>query len=399
MSWRARGGRWADWFYTVDRATLSAGIALMLVGLVVAFATSPAIAERKDVPAFYFAIRQAAFAVPAIMLMVAVSMLSLRRMRQLALVMVVSGLTVMALVLVLGPDINGARRWLRLGFLSLQPAEFVKPGLIVLSAWLFAEARVKPDMPAYPLAAGLLAVFCLLLFAQPDAGQAVLVAAVWGALFLASGPPVVWVMGCMGAAALGFVAVFLTKPHITDRIEAFFAPIAPNSQIGKAMRSFIEGGWFGRGPGEGTVKHDFPDAHTDFAFSVVAEEFGVAACLGIVALFAFIVARGSVRGLREQDPFIRSAIVGLTLLLGVQAFINMAVNVALVPAKGMTLPFVSYGGSSLWASAITLGMALGFMRKRPAGQEAEGIAPRKPVDAHIRKRATVMARKSWAKGA
>jgi cell division protein FtsW len=281
-------------------------------------------------------------------------------------VIFLGGIALMALILVLGPEIKGAKRWLELGVISVQPSEFVKPAFVVLTAWLFNESQKRRDVPCIELAIALYAVFAVLLVMQPDFGQTLLITLVWGALVYMAGINLVWI-GALGAAGVGglFAAYFLA-PHVASRIDRFLDPSSGDTyQTDRSIDSFLHGGWFGRGPGEGTVKNVLPDSHTDFIFAVTAEEYGLIACLVLLTLFAFIVLRGLSKASQEPDGFIRHAVAGLVMLFGLQTLINMAVNVGLLPAKGMTLPFISYGGSSLLAMALTMGFALGLTRKRP----------------------------------
>jgi cell division protein FtsW len=298
--------------------------------------------------------------------MFAASTLTPKQIRRASLVIFVVGIALMALILGLGPEIKGAKRWLQIGFVSIQPSEFVKPAFIVLTAWLFNESQKRRDIPAIQLAVALYAIFAVLLILQPDFGQTLLVTLVWGALFYMAGINLVWI-GAIGAAGIGgIVSAYLLAPHVASRIDRFLDPASGDTyQADRSLDSFLHGGWFGRGPGEGTVKNVLPDSHTDFIFAVTAEEYGLIACLILLTLFAFIVLRGLSKASQEPDGFIRHAVAGLIMLFGLQALINMAVNVGLLPAKGMTLPFISYGGSSLLAMALTMGFALGLTRKRP----------------------------------
>jgi cell division protein FtsW len=253
---------------------------------------------------------------------------------------------------------------------SLQPSEFVKPAFVVLTAWLFNESQKRRDVPGIELAVALYGIFATLLVLQPDFGQVLLVTLVWGALFYMAGINLVWIMALGAAGIAGLVTSYFLVPHVASRIDRFLDPASGDTyQTDRSIDSFLHGGWFGRGPGEGTVKNALPDSHTDFIFAVTAEEYGLIACIILLAMFAFIVLRGLSKASQEPDGFIRHAVAGLIMLFGLQTLINMAVNVGLLPAKGMTLPFVSYGGSSLLAMALTMGFALGLTRKRPmAGQ-------------------------------
>ena len=364
---RADKSRLTEWWFTTDFLVLMAILVLAGIGLVLSLAASPSVALRAGLPAYYFVTRQAIFAVAGIVLMVMVSLLDPRAVRRLALAIFSAALAALVFVHFYGNELNGARRWLSIAGHSLQPSEFAKPAFVVLSAWLLAEAHDRPQMPALPLAVVLAALLAGLLVSQPDVGQTLLVLAVWTALFFASGQPV-WRAAAIGVvAAGGLFGAYHTFSHVRFRIDRFLNPLPGDlSQVDRAMQSFAQGGFLGRGPGEGTIKNVLPDAHTDFIFAVVAEEYGILACLALLGLFAFIVFRLMKRAANEPDAAIRLGIVGLALLFGLQALINMGVNVGLLPAKGMTLPFISAGGSSMLAISLTLGMALALARRRPA---------------------------------
>jgi cell division protein FtsW len=272
-----------------------------------------------------------------------------------------------------GPEIKGARRWLVLLGVNIQPSEFIKPAFVIIVAWLFGESARRPDMPANTFSLVLLLVVIALLVLQPDFGQTMLIAVVWSALFFMAGMRLVWVAGIAGLAAIGLLSAYYTVPHVTRRIQRFIDPGSGDTfNIDIATESFVRGGWFGKGPGEGTVKRILPESHTDFVFAVAAEEFGVALCLALVAIFAFIVIRMLIRAMRNDDPFARFGAAGLTILFATQSTINMAVNLHLMPAKGMTLPFISYGGSSMISLAYAMGMLLALTREQP---RAEMISP------------------------
>ncbi|WP_072372941.1 putative peptidoglycan glycosyltransferase FtsW [Hyphomicrobium sp. NDB2Meth4] len=363
---RADRSRVADWWFTVDHVLVGAILALIVAGLVFSLAASPAVALRKGLPTYYFVERHFFFSALGVVVMLAVSLLSPRGVRRLALGLFAVSVAGMIAVHFIGPEINGARRWLSIGGHSIQPSEFAKPAFIVLSAWLFAESQQREDMPALPLAILLGLCFTGLLISEPDIGQTLLVSIVWAGLYFLSGQAMLGagIIGMVGAMGLAFAYSSFT--HVRYRIDKFLAPTPGDySQVDRAMKSFSEGGFLGRGPGEGTIKNALPDAHTDFIFAVVAEEYGVVACLVLLGLFAFIVMRGLIAAAQEKTAATRLSIQGLALLFGLQALINMGVNVGLLPAKGMTLPFISSGGSSMLAVSITLGMLLALTRHRP----------------------------------
>lgn len=363
---RADRGRLAQWWFTVDHALLFAVLVLVSTGIVLSLAASPAVALKKGFPAFHFVERHLVFSALAVAVMLAVSLLSPAAVRRLAVALFAASLLGLLAVHLTGHEINGARRWLNIAGHSLQPSEFAKPSFAVVSAWLLAEAVRRRDMPGLPLATLLVAALAALLVSQPDVGQTLLVALVWGAQFFLSGQPLVAAFGLAGVGAAGLFAAYHAFPHVQSRVDRFVTPnVGDNTQVERAMQSFSEGGFLGRGPGEGTIKTVLPDAHTDFIFAVVAEEYGAVACLLLLLLFAYIVLRALRSAALEPDAATRLAIEGLALLFGLQALINMAVNVGLVPAKGMTLPFISAGGSSMIAVSVTLGMLLALTRRRP----------------------------------
>jgi len=356
----------AAWWWTIDRFSLVALGAIMLGGIVLSLAASPPVAARIGLDAFYFVHRQLMFLVLAIAAMLATSFLSPRQIRRLALVVFIVSLALVVATLFVGAEVKGARRWIVLAGLNIQPSEFLKPSFVVLCAWLFAESARKPDMPATTFSLLLLLGVVGALVLQPDFGQTMLIALVWGALFFIAGMRLIWVASLGGTAVLGLVAAYATIPHVARRIKRFLDPASGDTfQVDTAVESFFRGGWFGQGPGEGTVKRILPDSHADFVFAVAAEEFGIVLCLVLVFLFAFIVLRALGKAMRNDDPFSRFSIAGLAILFGAQSAINMAVNLALIPAKGMTLPFISYGGSSMISLAYGMGMLLAFTRDRP----------------------------------
>jgi cell division protein FtsW len=268
--------------------------------------------------------------------------------------------------LLLGPEVKGAKRWITILGINIQASESLKPAFVVLVAWLFAESARRPEMPATSMALGVLLMTVTLLVLEPDFGQTMLILMVWGTLFFIAGMRMIWVFGLMGAGAVGLFGAYMLVPHVAGRIKRFMDPASGDTfQVDMAMESFTHGGWFGQGPGEGTVKRILPDSHTDFVFAVAAEEFGIILCLVLLALFAFIVIRALSRAYASEDLFARFAAAGLAIMFGIQASINMAVNLHLMPAKGMTLPFISYGGSSMISLAYGVGMLLALTRQRP----------------------------------
>jgi cell division protein FtsW len=356
----------SDWWFTVDRLMFSVILLLMIGGLLLSLAASPSVATRLGLDTFHFVTRHALVMGPALIVLVAASLLTPRMIRRTSLVIFAVGMVLMVATLILGAEIKGASRWLHFAGFSLQPSEFVKPAFVIVCAWLFSETQSRDDVPSLPLVIGFYVAFVLLLVLQPDFGQAFLVTLVWGILFYLAGMPLIWVGVLAIGLLMGGMVAYLTVPHVAGRIDLFINPsVGDTYQTDRSIEAFRNGGWFGTGPGEGTVKQALPDSHADFVFAVVAEEFGLVACIVLVGLFAFIVLRGMLRVRGEADIFIRLGTIGLVALFGMQAIINMAVNIGLLPAKGITLPFISYGGSSLISTALTLGFALGLTRRRP----------------------------------
>jgi len=374
---RADRTPFGEWWWTVDRLMLAAVGALMLGGIVLCLAASPPVAARLGLDPFHFVNRQISYLIPAIAVMLAVSFLQPDQIRRLSLLVFAVSLVLVALTPFLGAEIKGARRWIVILGINIQPSEFLKPAFVILVSWLFGESARRPEMPANTFALALLIMVVSLLVLQPDFGQTMLIALVWSALFFMAGMRLIWVFGIAGVASVGLAGAYFTVPHVARRIKRFLDPASGDTfNIDIATESFMRGGWFGRGPGEGTVKRILPESHTDFIFAVAAEEFGIALCLFLVALFAFIVIRALTRAMRNDDPFQRFAASGLAILFGTQSAINLAVNLHLIPAKGMTLPFISYGGSSLISLAYGMGMLLALTREQPrAAMMGHGFAP------------------------
>ena len=369
MSSRAERTYLGDWAWTVDRPLLITLGSLMLAGLVFLMAGGPPVAERLGLSPFHFVNRQVLYLIPTVAILLAVSFLSLRHVRRVALGVYVVAIALCLLALKFGPEIKGAHRWIQLGPLGLQPSEFVKPAFVILAAWAFSEGAKRNDMPGAFLAILLLPATIVPLILQPDFGQTMLIAITWGGLFFVAGLHWLWMVGLGGAGLVGVFAAYTLLPHVRARFERFLDKESGDSfQVATALESFTKGGWLGRGPGEGTIKRILPDAHTDFIFSVTGEEFGVVVCIALVALFATVVLRSLALARRHDDVFVRLAVTGLALMFGLQACINMMVNVHLMPAKGMTLPFISYGGSSLFSLALAMGFLIALTRRRPRAE-------------------------------
>ena len=356
----------SGWWWTVDKPLLGAILVLMLCGVILSLAASPPVATRIGLDPFHFFSRHVMFLAPAFIVLVGVSFLSPRQIRRTALIVFALSIALIVATLLFGPEVKGSRRWITLLGVNIQASESAKPAFVVVAAWLFAESTKRPEMPATSIALTLLLTLVVLLVMEPDFGQTMLILMVWGALFFIAGMRMIWVLGLAGAAGLGLFGAYLFVPHVAGRIKRFMNPASGDTfQVDTAMEAFFNGGWFGLGPGEGIAKRSLPDSHTDFVFAVAAEEFGIILCLMLLALYAFIVIRALSRAYASEDMFARFAASGLAILFGVQGAINMAVNLQLIPAKGMTLPFISYGGSSIISLAYGVGMMLALTRLRP----------------------------------
>lgn len=353
------------WWWTVDRLNLIALVILMILGSVLVAAGSPPVAKRLNLPGFYFVHRHQIFLAIGFVVMIITSMLPNTLIRRLAIVGFLASIALMVLVPFLGEQTKGAHRWINLLGVSIQPSEFMKPCFAVVMAWVCAEAQKRVDFPGYKVAIALYIVVVALLLVQPDFGMTLTVTAMWGIQLFLAGLPMLWV-GIIGiGGVIGIFGAYYTLPHVAKRINNFLDPAeGDNYQISKSIEAFKNGGLLGKGPGEGEVKQFLPDSHTDFIFAVAGEEFGAIACLIILSLFAFIVLRGLMRVRQENDLFIMLAVVGVMTQFAIQSIVNMGVAVNLLPAKGMTLPFLSYGGSSVVAIALGMGIMLALTRRR-----------------------------------
>jgi cell division protein FtsW len=353
------------WWWTVDRWALLALALIIGMGALLVAAASPPVAERIGLPSFYFVQHHLMMLVPSIALMIGISLLSPKGVRRLAMALLLATLLGLMLTLIAGVEIKGARRWIHFGSFSLQPSEFLKPAFAVVCAWAFSRRHAKVGFPGYSIAIGLYAIVVLLLMAQPDFGMTVVVTAMWLGEFFLAGLPLIMVVGSIVAVVCGLVGAYFVFPHVQSRIDRFLNPASGDTyQIDRSIEAFTNGGIFGTGPGQGKVKLLLPDAHADFIFAVAGEELGLIATVFIVGLFAFIVLRGFKRVSKDNDLFIVLAVSGLLIQFGLQALIHMGSSLHLLPAKGMTLPFISYGGSSLLALGIGTGMMLALTRKR-----------------------------------
>ena len=358
------------WWRTVDRVTIFCIFSLFAIGILLGFAASTPLAERNGLDPFYYVTRQAAFGGLALVVMLVVSMLNPLMIRRLGVIGFFGAVFALAMLPAFGTDFGqGAVRWFSLGFASVQPAEFLKPVFVIFTAWMIAASQEIGGPPGKTVSLFSMVVIVGFLVMQPDFGQGALVVFAWSVIYFVSGAPMVILFSVMAMVAAGGVFAYANSEHVARRIDGFLSTeIDPTTQIGYATDAIRNGGLFGAGLGEGTVRWTLPDAHTDFIIAVAAEEYGVVMVYLIIALFVTIALRSYFRLMRERDTFIRLAGTGLVSLLALQAFINLGVAVRLLPAKGMTLPFVSYGGSSLIAMGISVGMLLAFTRSRPQGE-------------------------------
>jgi cell division protein FtsW len=362
---RADKSGFANWWFTVDRVALLCMVSLAGIGLVLACAASPAITGGPLTAGdFRYTVRQVAFASIAVGILCGVSLLNLRQIRILAAVTFAGALIGSFLVLFVGADVLGARRELDLGPFALQPSEFLKPSFAILAAAVLAD-RQPLAIPKPVVTFLLLAPALVILIRQPDVGQTGLLLCLWGAMLFFWGMSFIWVgVGVGITAVLGFLA-YEIFPHVHHRVQQFLSESDTGYQAGLALKAFAHGGFTGVGPGAGTIKYRIPDAHSDFIFAVAGEEFGLLLCGLIALLFCVLTVRLLLRSAGAREPFSQLAGAGLAVVTAVQSFINMGVAVSLLPAKGMTLPFISYGGSSLFAVALTMGFALAVTRQRP----------------------------------
>ena len=364
----------AEWWWTIDKGLLASLLLLLAVGMVLSFAASPPVAERLGLGPWHFIIRHGLFTIPAVVVLVATSLLSQRAARISAIVVLLGSLVLLWLTLRFGVEVKGAKRWISAFGQTIQPSEFVKPAFAVIGAWLFAESMKQKGMPARSLATAIMLAIVGGLLLQPDIGQTALVLATWAALLFLSGISWFWIFGLMLAGVGGLFGAYMFFPHFARRIDTFVNPEGGNTyQVDKALNSLLEGGWFGRGPGESVAKKFIPDAHADYVFSAAAGEFGLLFCLCLVALIAFIVIRALLSAQRQSSLFARLGASTLAIQFGLQSAINLAVNLNLIPPKGMTLPFVSYGGTSMVAIAFGAGLMLALTRKKPEERLATGL--------------------------
>lgn len=355
----------SKWWWTVDRAMLFAFLLMIAFGLMLMMAATPMVAKRIGLDEFYFIKRHLVYILPSLLIIFTVSNLNENQLKKFSLLLFFLAVGLTFLTLFFGSEIKGARRWISLGGFSIQPSEFAKPALAVLTAWMFANGKEYKNFNGTLMAAILLASISILLVLQPDIGMLAVTVAVWGCQLFINGLPIIFAVIAIVCGAGGFILAYMFLPHVTARVNKFLDPAAGDHyQIDRSLEAFANGGLFGVGPGEGLVKRHLPDAHADFVFAVLGEEFGFIFCVSAVLIIGFIVVYGMMKAMREKDYFTSLAAVGLLTQFGLQSFINMASTLHIIPTKGMTLPFMSYGGSSMIAISIAVGMILALGRRR-----------------------------------
>lgn len=372
---RAKKTPIAEWWWSIDRELLAALVLLMMCGIVLSFAASPPVAERLGLDPWHFIIRHAEFCIPALAALIGASFFSQRQARIVSLVVLVLSIALLWATLKFGTEVKGARRWVSFAGQSIQPSEFVKPAYAVIGAWLFSESMILKNVPGKIISTLIMLSIVGGLLLQPDIGQTSLVLATWASLMFLAGISWFFIIGMAGGAVGLLFGAYHIFPHFAKRVDAFINPDGGGNtyQIDRALQSLLEGGWFGRGPGESIAKKLIPDAHADYVFSAAAGEFGILFCMVLVCLIAFIVVRALIAAQRQANLFSRLAASIIAIQFGLQSTINLAVNLNLIPPKGMTLPFVSYGGTSMIAIGFGMGLMLALTRSKPEERMHTGI--------------------------
>ncbi len=362
-----------EWWWTVDRGMLSAFLVLIVFGVVLVATASPPVAERIGLGSFYFLKRHVLLLVPATMMLIGVSMLDRRQIWRLSSLVFAGSIVALILVLATGTEIKGAQRWIRIFGFSLQPSEFTKPAFLIVAAWLMGLQKTKENVRGNLIAAGLYFLVITLFLLQPDLGMTVILTASWAAQIFLAGLPFRWLFAFGAAGIAGLVAVYFSFDHVKSRIDRFIDPSSgDNFQVERSLDAFQNGGLFGTGPGQGSVKLGLPDAHADFIFSVLGEEFGLFFVLILMLILGFILLRGFNRLMDHDDMFTVLAAGGLLTMFGLQAMVHMGSTLNLLPTKGMTLPFISYGGSSALSMGFAMGVVLALTRRQRRSSISKG---------------------------
>ncbi|MBI3441353.1 MAG: cell division protein FtsW [Proteobacteria bacterium] len=359
------------WWWSVDRLTVALLLILATIGIMLVTAASPSVAERLGLHPFYFVRRQLVFLVPALCLMFGVSLMDRKMVWRTASVTLVVAMLLMVLALIFGAHVKGATRWISFMGVSLQPSEFIKPAFAIVGAWLIARHRQEGNFHGRQIATVIYLLLLGLLLLQPDLGMSFVLSCIFGVQIFLSGLSMLLISALLALAALGLFCAYLFFPHVTSRVDRFLDPATGDTyQVQKSLDAFSHGGLFGTGPGHGQVKLTLPDAHADFVFAVAGEEFGMLFAIFMILLFCFIILRSVARIYKSDDLFTVLASIGLLVQFGMQSLIHMGSSLQLLPAKGMTLPFISYGGSSLLSMGLGMGMLLALTRKRTEGRGA-----------------------------
>ena len=362
----------SNWWWTVDKTLLGLVSGLMVLGIFMTFSASPSVAHRVGFGSYHYIYRQCFYVPIAFVIMIFLSMQNLKFIRRFASIGYILALILTVMTIFWGEEVKGAHRWIRILGFSLQPSEFIKPTFAIVAAWLFDAQRQYSEIPGTWLSTGLFFITAGLLLAEPDIGMTFVVSAIWFFQLFLNGLPFIWIIGAGVLGIVSAVVLYFTFPHFHTRIQQFITSENELSyQVQKAFDAFQSGHLLGRGPGEGVAKLSIPDAHTDFIFAVAAEEFGFIICALIIGVFATIVIRSMLISMKDRNFFIILSSAGLAASFGLQGIINMASSLHLMPTKGMTLPFVSYGGSSVIASAIGIGMLLAITRKNAHSEDKD----------------------------
>lgn len=374
-----------QWWWTVDRVTLAILITISIFGIVLVTAASPAVAERINASPNHYIIRHVVFLMPSMIFLLGLSMASIQQIWRISVIVLSISVVMMILVPLIGDEIKGAQRWIQMGPLSIQPSELMKPVFVVVAAWLIARQKEKSEFPGIYFASGLYGLIVVLLLLQPDMGMTFVVTASFFAVIFLAGLPFRWIILLLIVAMGAAVLAYFSFPHVQSRFDRFINPAAGDTyQIDHALRAFRHGGLLGTGAGQGTVKMTIPDAHADFIFAVAGEELGMIVTVLLVGLYGYVIVRGYNRIMDTDNIFIILASGGILTLFGLQALINMGSSIHLLPTKGMTLPFISYGGSSLLSSGIAMGMLLALTRRKGRSGIARGGLSIRPIGGSIK---------------
>ncbi len=362
----------SDTYRSLDHGLMCAAFILILYGIFLIFAAGPGVAERTHRDTFYFIYRQLIFLCPAVGVLFVSSFFSFQQVRRISGLILLGAMACMVWVILFGTEIQGAKRWMYFLGIGLQPSEFVKPSFAVVCAWLMASGRLIKQFPGYTLSIGLYGIIAALLLLQPDVGMCITVSAIFGVELFLSGIPLV-VVGILGAIfASGGVVAYFVFDHVHQRVNSFLNPeVGKAFQVEKSLETLKNAGWFGKGPGEGVVKYELPDAHTDFILAVSAEEFGFILTVFLIAVFAYVILRGFYLMRHENNHFCQIAVSGLLTQIAVQVIINMGSTLNMLPTKGMTLPFISYGGSSLVSVGFAFGIILALTKRHTLSRGLE----------------------------